>query len=88
VSECPRMASPLLGVVAFVFGALLFIVGFLELSICGGNALFVFGLGIVLFGIGAAMFGGVLVLYPTAFLSAILIIAALVTSNGATGCWF
>jgi hypothetical protein len=80
------MASPLIGVVAIAIGIVFFAFGLLFLHSCTGTALLLFGIGLFALGGAAALFGGVMVLYPTALLAAILIIAGLVIGLGASGC--
>ena len=85
--ESPRMASPPIAAVAVIVGIALIVLGVFQLPVCSGNALLLFGIGVFFVGIGAALLGGVLVLYPSVFFAAVLIVLSFVVSRGVSGCW-
>ena len=88
LSESPDMATPILSFVLVAAGLAFFAIGVYNLSVCSGNALLLFGIGIFLVGVGAALVGGVKMFSVTAVLAVALVVIAYLSGHGANGCGF
>lgn len=82
------MGAPILSVIAVVAGILFFLLGFVELSTCAGNAILLFAIGVFLVGSGVALVGGISVFAVSAILGIVLLIISYSSGHGLTGCGF